>query len=261
MPTETLPTPRRCRRIVEAHHLSCQGLSNQQIANRFGCARSTVYRYFSDFRRHRLHILQSVAADQLVDQVYLLTQPQTEPDLHRRHVAATRELRLLLHKLPDLQQQEQETIDDETDASAYWTYELDASGHRRYTDGPNRGQCHFTCPGCMREHYRRRSSQRDDQDEPGTTETESEQSSWELEDSGQIETNLDNSGHLDDEFPVPDSDSADPPTNFLPHRPTGPEFPASKQNPTGYIRRSGLITHDTFLPHGQPRSDRPPNWR
>ena len=92
----TPPTPRRCHRIVEAHHLSCEGRSLRQIAREMGCAHSTVHAYLRDFERFRAYILHTVAADQLVNHVYLLTRSDTEPAQHARHVAAVRELRLLL---------------------------------------------------------------------------------------------------------------------------------------------------------------------
>ncbi|MXX48637.1 MAG: helix-turn-helix domain-containing protein [Chloroflexi bacterium] len=98
------PTPRRCRRILEAHHLWCQGCSAVQIARRLGCARSTVYAYLRDFRLHREHILRTVAADRLADQLYLLTYPNAQPEQHQRHIATARELRLLLLNLPAIQQ-------------------------------------------------------------------------------------------------------------------------------------------------------------
>ena len=77
-----------------------------QIARQLGCARSTVYAYLRDFRLYRVHILRSVAADRLADQLYLLTHPDTQPEQRQRHIAATRELRLLLLNFPAIQQPE-----------------------------------------------------------------------------------------------------------------------------------------------------------
>ena len=72
-----------------------------QIARQLGCARSTVYAYLRDFRLYRDHILRTVAADRLADQLYLLTHPDTKPEQSQRHIATARELRLLLLNFPD----------------------------------------------------------------------------------------------------------------------------------------------------------------
>ena len=60
MPTAAskLPGARRCLRVIEAHHLSCQGLSLSQIAEQMNCARSTVHAYLRDYRPHRAHAHQ-----------------------------------------------------------------------------------------------------------------------------------------------------------------------------------------------------------
>ena len=112
------PTPRRCRRILEAHHLDCQGCSPDEIATQLRCARSTVYAYFRDFQLHRAHILRTVAADRLADQVRILTTPETDPDQHRQTVAATRELRLLLQSLPAIHEDEDRRREQELAAAA-----------------------------------------------------------------------------------------------------------------------------------------------
>ena len=196
------PTPRRCRRILAAHHLHCQDLSLQQIADRMGCARSTAHSYLRDFRLHRDHILRTVAADRLADQVHLLGQIETEPDQHRRAVAATRELRLLLLNLPDIKEhderppQQAPTYPCEQD----WETGFDADGHLRYIGGPGDGDCLLNCPKCLDEFNRRRIA---GLDQPGSVETEQDQSSQNPEKSGPIETNLDKSEHLNGEFPVP----------------------------------------------------------
>ncbi len=98
------PTPRCCRRILEAHHLDCQGLSLQQIGDRLGCARSTAHAYLRDFRIHRTHILHTVAADRLASQVYRPTQHQTDPAQHRQ-------LRFLLLNPPDLYANHSDDLD------------------------------------------------------------------------------------------------------------------------------------------------------
>ncbi|MCY4618391.1 MAG: hypothetical protein OXD50_07550 [Chloroflexi bacterium] len=101
------PTPRRCRRMVEAHHFDCQGLSLRQIGRQMDSAPSTVHSCLRDFRLHRNHVLRTVATDQLADQVHILTQPQTDPVQHRQAVANAQELRLLLRNLPDIQEHNQ----------------------------------------------------------------------------------------------------------------------------------------------------------
>ncbi|MDE2745412.1 MAG: hypothetical protein OXI41_05435 [Chloroflexota bacterium] len=57
-------------------------------------------------RLFRDHILRTVAADRLAEQLYLLTHPDTDPEQSQRHIATTRELCLLLLSLPDIQQPE-----------------------------------------------------------------------------------------------------------------------------------------------------------
>ena len=288
--TSNPPTPRRCRRIVDAHHLASQGRSLEQIAQQMGCARSTAAAYLRDFRLHRAHILQTVAADQLVDQVVLLTQPQSDPAQHRQHVATTRELRLLLSALPSLQEherQQRERIEAERLASAtalarsrhHWAEE---DGHLRYPGFGQADSCKPECPTCHPELYEGenplppiRSLQ--DQaaaqrrfphyfadpvlDEPVPTETEPEPSSYFPDDSGQIETNLDNSGPQIEEFPVLDEESPQITRNSRPPTPVGPEFPVSWDNPLGYIPPSQLISHTAYTPLGGRRSDQPPRWR
>ena len=216
----TPPTPRRCRRIIEAHHLDCQGLSVEEIATKLRCARSTVYAYFRDFQLHRAHILRTVAADRLADQVHILTTPDTDPDHHRQTVAATRELRLLLQSLPAIEQyddQQGEATDEQT-----WDFQLDPDGHRRYINGPSAGQCAQYCAKCLFAFY---ASQADEPepDEPGTTESEPDQSAPDPDESAPIQTNLDKSGQESDQHPAHDSKSA-------PTRQNSPSKPRQPQN-------------------------------
>ena len=212
--TSNPPTPRRCHRMIEAHHLDCQGLSLRQIGAHLGQAHSTVHAYLKDFQRHRDHVLRTVAADLLADQLHILTQPETEPDQHRRTVAAIRELRLLLLSLPGIQEHNQHPRDDVGTAEA---------------EGQNR-----------------------DSDEPGFNQTEPDQHSRIPEDSGPIETNLDKSEHPTEENPAPATELAPTAPNSRPEplhqpisghssaprpppRPVGPAHPASWRNPFGYI--------------------------
>lgn len=208
------PTPRRCHRMFEAHHFDCQGLSLRQIGARLGRAPSTVHAYLKDFQVHRDHVLRTVAADLLADQVHILTQPATAPDQHRRTVAAIRELRLLLLSLPGIQERNQQPRDDVGTAEA---------------EGQNL-----------------------ESDEPGFNQTEPEQHSQNPEDSGPIETNLDKSGHPTKEHPVPSKECPPIPPNSPPEpvrrpnsskspaprpppRPVGTHYPASWHNPFGYV--------------------------
>ena len=217
--TATPPTPRRCRRILEAHHLDCQGRSPEQIAAQLRCARSTVYAYFRDFNLHRAHILRTVAADRLADQVHILTTPETDPDQHRQTVAATRELRLLLQSLPAIEAQE-----DKLPEQAHAETDMFPDGHRRLINGPNAGRCATNCIGCFREHFSRPADDSDQHpDEPGITQPEPDQSSPNPDQSAPIQTNLDKYGQENDEDPVPDRKS--PPT-----RQKSPPIPRQPRN-------------------------------
>ncbi|MDE2892162.1 MAG: hypothetical protein OXN86_06660, partial [Chloroflexota bacterium] len=223
------------------HHLDCQGLPPDEIATQLGRARSTVYNYFRDFQLHRAHILRTVAADRLADQVQRLTQPATDADQHRQTVAATRELRLLLTAMPRLEAQEPpqpEPADDpyailsDPDALLHeWESRVDPDGHHRHIRGPAQGKCSLACPGCLGrlDH---------DPDEPGTTETEPEQSCQNPDDSALIETNLDKSGHQNGQSPAPGRKFPKTPQKSRPRKPVGPQYPFSwDDNPVGYLPR------------------------
>ncbi|MCY3570908.1 MAG: hypothetical protein OXH19_06155 [Chloroflexi bacterium] len=226
MPTPNPPTPRRCRRILEAHHVDCQGLSPEDIATKLRCARSTVYAYFRDFQLYRAHILRTVAADRLADQVHILTTPDTDPDQHRQTVAATRELRLLLQSLPAIEAQE-----DQQREPAYAEDEMFPDGHRRLINGPNAGQCATHCIGCLREHLARPADDSDKHpDEPGITEPEPDQSSQIPDESAPIQTNLDKSGQQIDQNPAPDNESAPDSPKSPPIQPIPPTRPRQPQN-------------------------------
>ena len=211
------PTPRRCRRILEAHHLDCQGLSVEEIATQLRCARSTVYAYFRDFQLHRAHILRSVAADRLADQVHILTTPDPDPDQHRQTVAAARELRLLLQSLPAIEAQE-----DTQPKQSHSEAEMFPDGHRRLINGPNVGQCSIACIGCFRDAYARPADDSDnDPDETGITRPEPDQSSSGPDESAPIQTNLDKSGQEHDENPAQHSES-EPTRQNSPQKPRQP---------------------------------------
>ena len=210
------PTPRRCHRMFEAHHLDCQGLSLRQIGARLGRAHSTVHAYLKDFQRHRDHVLRTVAADYLADQLHILTHPETEPDQRRQAVSTTRELRLLLLNLRVIGEHKQQPFDSARIA----VLEVDVPD--RYLD------------------------------DRGFNRTELDQHSQIPEDSGPIETNLDKSDHPTEEIPAHATELAPTTPNSRPEplhqpisahsyaprpppRPVGPQYPASWRNPFGYI--------------------------
>ena len=155
------PSPRRCQRILEAHHLRCRGLTLQQIADQLGCARSTAAAYLRDFQLHRGHILYTVTGDRLLDQIYTLTQPQSDPQQHRQTIASARELRLLLAAMPSLrehEQQQQEIFEAARNASTIALarsrhFRVEDDGHLRYIGGGRLGQCMPECPSCRPELY------------------------------------------------------------------------------------------------------------
>lgn len=248
MPTATSkpPGPRRCLRILEAHHLSCRGFSLSQIAEEMHCARSTAHAYLRDYRLYSAHILRTVAAARLADQVYLLSQPDPDPARHRQHVAAARELRLLLTAMPRLEEIEElqrhpalrplpgETA-EEAKARAHaheWETRIDPDGHERYLRGPKQGECQLFCSKCL-DRIEAELEQRfaDRLDEPGSIESEPDQSPTIQDESGPIQTDLDKSEHLEREFPAPDD-----------------EFPPILQNSP--LRR----------PPRSPRPPRPDRW-
>ena len=217
------PTPRRCRRILEAHHLDCQGIPPDDIAKQLRCARSTVYAYFRDFQLHRAHILRTVAADRLADQVHILTTPDTNPDQHRQTVAATRELRLLLQSLPAIHEEENRRREQELAAATAeaeartraleFETRLGPDGHERYIHEPRAGQCVLGCPQCIAE-FRQR--QADEQAKRGITRPQPDQPSPNPDESAPIQTNLDKSGQETDENPARDTKSAPIPRNSPP---------------------------------------------
>ena len=219
------PTPRRCRRILAAHHLDGQGLSLRQIGEQLGRAPSTVHAYLRDFRIHRNHILYTVAADQLAEQVYRLTQPQSDPAQHRQTVAASRELRLLLLNRPAIQDHDlsgQPLAPTDAEAGGqFWESRADGNGHRRYIAGPDNGQCVLECIGCMRDAY---ASPADIPDPLGLTESEPDQHCQNRDQSGPTQTNLDKSEHPDHEHHIPSKEWAPIPQISPPRTPRWPEF-------------------------------------
>ena len=260
------PTPRRCRRILEAHHLDCQGLSPNDIATQLRCARSTVYAYFRDFQTHRAHILRTVAADRLADQVHILTTPETDPDQHRQTVAATRELRLLLAAMPDLQEQERQQREQLVNARQADAVALAQSrhflagedGHVRYISRERYGQCLPECPMCRPELYEGddplpplRSPHEvidADLEEPAPTEPEPDQPSQNPDPSAPIQTNLDKSGHQNEENTVQDTNPPANPPEFTPN-------PAISPNQTP---KTPELAHIHPAPTPQPKRRHPP---
>ena len=269
------PSPRRCLRILEAHHLSCQGLSLRQISERLDCARSTVSGYLRDFQIHRAHILHSVAADRLADQVHLLTQPDAEPAQHRRQIAAARELRLLLRDLPRLQEHDEQRraqVEAIRNAPAIALARsrnryAGPDGHARYFAGPDKGQCTDKCAMCHPEIYETDDAQpstldsfgdplpspitdsfgdplpSSDLTEPDLSEPDPDPSPPFPDESDLIQTNLDKSEHLDDEKPAPGAVAVLPPKN-LRRTPAHPPIEPSRRDDPFTITTIGTITID-----------------
>ena len=90
-------SPVRRTKVLRAYELRCQGLTIRQIAAEMNCAPSTVLKYLRDFDAHRSEIIESLAAEQLVRSLQQLD--SADGERHDRHIAATREFRLLLESL------------------------------------------------------------------------------------------------------------------------------------------------------------------
>ena len=214
------PTPRRCQRILQAHRLRCQGRSLNQIAAELGCARSTAAAYLRDFRIHHAHILQSVAEDQLLDQIQLLTEPDQEPRQHQQRVATARELRLLLTALPRIQADRQARPPQPP---------APAPPPSAPPSPPPAHDQHFE--DFLTEHYL-------DPNYPvlaGLVEPDPDPSPQNSPESGPIQTNLDKSGLPPDDSPVPGDEFVPPAQESRPQPKIGPQYPASWDNPYGYI--------------------------
>ncbi len=254
-PLANPPSPRRCHRILQAHHLRCQGRSLRQIAAELGCAHPTVSAYLRDLQLHRSHILHTVAADRLLDQVHLLTQPESDPAQHRQHVAAARELRLLLRDLPqlhELDEQQREQLVAARNAPAIAIartlhYAAASDGHARYIGGPMLGRCLSDCPMCRPELFEGESAlapvtlslTHNEPTEPEPTEPDDDLPPQITSEPDPIRQNLTKSDHPSDEFPAPDTEFDELPENSLPQVNFGPQHPASWDNPFGYIPRQG----------------------
>ena len=218
--TSIPPSPRLCLRIIEAHHLHCQALTHQQIADRMGCGRSTVSAYLRDFQRHRDHILHIVAGDQLLDQGYLLLQPDAPA------IALARSCHFLAG--PD--------------------------GHIRFIAGPEIDQCMPACPRCFPELYEGDDAQppvvnsfanRAQPTKPDFTEPELTSPDDSCPESDTTEQNLTKSDTPETEFPAHNGEFADQhhdTDEFSPStRGVGPEFPfKGSNNPHGYLHRNAI---------------------
>ena len=91
--------------FLKAHNLRCQGLTYRQIAEQMGCAHSTAAHYVRQFEQHRSEIIETLAADLLVHSVAGIQ--NANPDLHAQHINSTRELRLLLNSLDQVEDRRQ----------------------------------------------------------------------------------------------------------------------------------------------------------
>ena len=287
------PSPRRCERIIQAQLLRNQGLTIRQIADRLGCAPSTVHAYLRDFQRYRSHILQSRATAHLVEQIELLTQPGQERGQLQERVAATRELRLLFTALPkiadaDERKRERELEQPERDreeltvalARMLHPY-ADADGHAL----AGSGGCLRNCARCHIEAY---DSPLDvDPNSFGYLWTNGLLSSQIAPKSEQTPTDPNISEQPEDEFPVPDDEFAPLPQNSLPppeseqepeqwpsaepdiaqpEPEVGPEYPISWDNPFGYLTPGATVYNSdtgktrivTRPERSIPRRTRPP---
>ncbi len=236
-PTSKPPTPRRCQRILQAHHLRCQGLSLTQIAAAMNCARSTSAAYLRDLRLHHHHILQTLVEDQLLDHIQLLTEPGQEPKQHQQRVATARELRLLLTALPKIEaarerKREQpgsdEPAEEQPPCSQYDHAFALVNGQDRPDNCPD--DCEFTKPPYAR-----------DLDSPGQTEPDREPSPQISPQSSQIEQNLDKSGLPPSASPAPDSEFSPPAPISRPKPKVGPQYPYHEyDNPFGHAPKPTL---------------------
>ena len=209
--TRNPPTPRRCHRMFEAHHLDCQGLSLRQIGRRLGRAPSTIHAYLKDFQLHRNHVLRTVFADLLADQLHILAHPETEPDQHRQTVAAIRELRLLLLNLPAFQQHQRPQHD---------TARADAQDL-----APDE-------PGFTQTKLDEHSQNPEDSGSIGTNLDKSEHP---IEEQSVPDKEFAPTPPNSRPEPVPQPKSTHSLTLRPPPRPVGPQYPASWHNPFGYI--------------------------
>ena len=91
--------------FLKAHNLRCQGLTYRQIAEQMACAHSTAAHYVRQFEQHRSEIIETLAADLLVHSVAGIQ--TADPDLHAQHIHSTRELRLLLNSLDQVEDRRQ----------------------------------------------------------------------------------------------------------------------------------------------------------
>ncbi len=101
-PLELPPLERR-QRLLQAARLRAQGLSLRKIGAQMDCAHGTVANYLEEFEKHRFHLVQSVAVDQLLDSILEVVAPNEELNIEvRDRLHAARELRLLLSSIPQL---------------------------------------------------------------------------------------------------------------------------------------------------------------
>ena len=262
------PSPQRCERIIQAQLLRNQGLSIRQIAERLGCAPSTVHAYLRDFQRHRVYILQSRATAHLVEQIELLTEPGQERGQLQERVAATRELRLLFTALPKIEdaderqrEQPERNREELTVALARMLHPYaGADGHAL----AGSGGCLSNCARCHIEAY----------DSPLDFDPNSSEHAWHFDDPSSENTPESEQTLMDpniserpeDEFPALGGEFVQPVQNSLPQpgleqelepwppaepdpaqpkaqpepwqpaKPKiGPQYPVSWDNPHGYI--------------------------
>ena len=215
--------------MLQAHRLHCQGRSLSQIAEQLGCARSTAAAYLHDRRIHHHYVLKTAAADQLLDHIELLTEPDQDPVRHQQRVAAARELRLILTALPKFRTDDRPSPQDDETAAIALARSRNAiagpDGHSRLENG----RCAYNCPRCKPEFYEQiearlsllnipdnDSTSADNPDIPGQIETNQDSSHDSTQEFGHFQTNLDKSGPDLPEFPAIHAAFSNGEPNFIP---------------------------------------------
>ena len=235
----------RRTKALKALDLRAQGLTLRQIARRMRCAHSTVSAYLRDIDREPTETTQSLVEEQLVLAVRRFT--ASDSDLHERHIAAGRELRLLLDTLDRLAdrrqrrqtrlteleaQREAETAAKDqlsagTEPDTFDYYETWEEEYRRtslgceHVQGPVPREPHpYDC-------YRLDFEQESTVSEP--TRTNPNKTEQDLDEFPANHAASD----FDDEQFAPVSEQLKPPPK--PRKPVGPQYPVSWDNPFGYI--------------------------
>ena len=114
-----LPPLERRPLLLQAARLRAQGLKLRQIGERMDCSHGTAANYLKEFERHRFHLLQAVAVDQLLDSILEIVAPLEDQTLELRdRLDTARELRLILASLPKLVDHDEQ---QRRSALQYWS--------------------------------------------------------------------------------------------------------------------------------------------